>query len=240
MGVVKSFIDLVAPNQLPDILVLDPDGRLMKNYKTVSTVNYDHFFPKTTIRYATPQKIYEYLEERDFKHHGKTFIVNDHKEVIAAIFNEPQYGNKHPMPLTSNRLTIRDMNRCQYTGRQLTQKTRSRDHIIPESEGGETTWENLVLCENKLNSVKSSLTLEEFESSAKKLGYEFILNAQDITQRAFEPSIEYLFQNYCLMFPRKCRPEWIDMINWDGFEPIADLKRHIQLAHTITPRPPNL
>ncbi len=38
----------------------------------------------------------------------------------------------------------RDENRCQYCGRRLTSGQLSLDHITPRSQGGPSTWENIV------------------------------------------------------------------------------------------------
>lgn len=41
-------------------------------------------------------------------------------------------------------ILIRDMYTCAYCGCKLSNSTGTRDHVIPESRGGPTTWENLV------------------------------------------------------------------------------------------------
>lgn len=41
-------------------------------------------------------------------------------------------------------ILMRDMYRCQYCGVKLTNTSGTRDHVIPESKGGPTTWTNLV------------------------------------------------------------------------------------------------
>jgi 5-methylcytosine-specific restriction endonuclease McrA len=38
----------------------------------------------------------------------------------------------------------RDANQCQYCGRKFATSELSLDHVIPRSQGGQTTWENIV------------------------------------------------------------------------------------------------
>jgi 5-methylcytosine-specific restriction endonuclease McrA len=40
----------------------------------------------------------------------------------------------------------RDSNRCQYCGRRLPTTELSLDHVVPRSQGGKSTWENIVCC----------------------------------------------------------------------------------------------
>ncbi len=55
----------------------------------------------------------------------------------------------------------RDGGRCQYTGRQLQPGEGDIDHIIPRSRGGETSWENCVLSDRRVNRSKGARTPAE-------------------------------------------------------------------------------
>jgi hypothetical protein len=77
---------------------------------------------------------------------------------IPTIIVCPKFFN---MPIKKLRPTLsgvrmRDGNRCQYTGKELTRAEMSLDHILPKSKGGKDSWENLVLCDRKLNSEKGN------------------------------------------------------------------------------------
>ncbi len=78
--------------------------------------------------------------------------------IILKSFNKvplfrPKFGLKA--------LWLRDGGVCQYSGRKLNFSEASIDHIMPQSRGGETSWENCVLCERFLNSKKGAKTPAE-------------------------------------------------------------------------------
>ena len=55
----------------------------------------------------------------------------------------------------------RDSNRCQYCGRKFPTSELSLDHVIPKSQGGRATWENIVCCCVKCNVKKGGRTPEQ-------------------------------------------------------------------------------
>lgn len=55
----------------------------------------------------------------------------------------------------------RDGNRCQYCGRRMPTTELSLDHVIPKSQGGRSTWENIVCCCVKCNVKKGGRTPEQ-------------------------------------------------------------------------------
>jgi 5-methylcytosine-specific restriction endonuclease McrA len=58
-------------------------------------------------------------------------------------------------------LWMRDGGQCQYSGRMLRPSEASIDHVMPQSRGGATSWENCVLAERRLNSDKGDRTPAE-------------------------------------------------------------------------------
>lgn len=75
-----------------------------------------------------------------------------------------QEYNKIPkikIKLTRRNLFIRDKGKCSYTGKRLTLKEATQDHVIPKSRGGKTCWTNLVLCSFDANIKKGNRTPEE-------------------------------------------------------------------------------
>lgn len=55
----------------------------------------------------------------------------------------------------------RDQHMCQYCGRKLPKSELSIDHVVPQSQGGSDSWENLVLACLKCNVRKGNKTPSE-------------------------------------------------------------------------------
>lgn len=78
--------------------------------------------------------------------------------LIATQFRQmPRLDRK----MTARTVWERDKGRCQYTGKPLTKTTGNLDHVIPKSKGGKDTWENLVLCDKEINTIKGNKLPEE-------------------------------------------------------------------------------
>jgi 5-methylcytosine-specific restriction endonuclease McrA len=62
-----------------------------------------------------------------------------------------------------SRLNIyaRDDNTCQYCGRRLPRTGLNLDHVVPRSQGGRTTWENVVCCCLECNLQKGGHTPDQ-------------------------------------------------------------------------------
>lgn len=67
----------------------------------------------------------------------------------------------HRPRLSARNIWLRDQGRCQYSGRQLTRSEGNIDHVIPQSRGGSTSWENCVLACKKINTRKADRTPDE-------------------------------------------------------------------------------
>ena len=52
----------------------------------------------------------------------------------------------------------RDSSRCQYCGKKFPTTELSLDHVVPRSQNGKTTWENIVCCCVKCNVRKGGRT----------------------------------------------------------------------------------
>jgi 5-methylcytosine-specific restriction endonuclease McrA len=51
---------------------------------------------------------------------------------------------KQTVKFNRRNIFARDHNQCQYCGRKFPTSELSLDHVIPRSQGGQTTWENIV------------------------------------------------------------------------------------------------
>lgn len=58
-------------------------------------------------------------------------------------------------------ILIRDMYKCAYCGCHLTNASGTRDHVIPESRGGPTSWTNLVAACKKCQQRKADKMCKE-------------------------------------------------------------------------------
>ena len=55
----------------------------------------------------------------------------------------------------------RDSSRCQYCGKKFPTTDLSLDHVVPRSQGGKASWENIVCCCVKCNVKKGGRTPEQ-------------------------------------------------------------------------------
>jgi len=65
------------------------------------------------------------------------------------------------------RVIERDGTRCVYCDEDLSSAEIHMDHVIPESQGGETTYNNLQVTCRKCNLAKGILTESEFTQRLK-------------------------------------------------------------------------
>lgn len=63
--------------------------------------------------------------------------------------------------LNRRNLFARDRNQCQYCGRHFSTSELSIDHVLPRTQGGGDTWENLVCSCVKCNARKGGRTPEQ-------------------------------------------------------------------------------
>jgi len=96
---------------------------------------------------------------------GNDFIVLscDKKMRVPEIVVTANY-DKYPereVKLTRRNLMVRDRFTCMYTGKKVSAKEATIDHIHPQSRGGRTTWENVVISSGDANRKKADRTLKE-------------------------------------------------------------------------------
>ncbi len=60
--------------------------------------------------------------------------------------------------LNRRNIFARDRNQCQYCGEHFSSSELSLDHVIPRSQGGGASWQNLVCCCVRCNSAKGGRT----------------------------------------------------------------------------------
>ena len=65
------------------------------------------------------------------------------------------------IPLTRQNLVLRDQFCCQYCGKSVSGLDITIDHVVPRSKGGQSCWENLVVCCSGCNKKKANRTPAE-------------------------------------------------------------------------------
>lgn len=62
------------------------------------------------------------------------------------------------LALSRENVLARDGGACQYCGRKLTRAEATFDHVVPRSQGGPTSWENVVIACVACNQAKGGRT----------------------------------------------------------------------------------
>jgi len=105
----------------------------------------------------------EWLERSQSTDKGYFIYTSTKKVEIPKIIVLLKY-NKIPkikVKLTRRNLLIRDNYTCQYTGKKVTMKDATVDHVLPKSRGGKTVWDNVVTACFEINIKKGNKTPEE-------------------------------------------------------------------------------
>jgi 5-methylcytosine-specific restriction endonuclease McrA len=68
---------------------------------------------------------------------------------------------RQEVKLNRRNIFARDANTCQYCGKHSPTSELSLDHIVPRTQGGESTWENLVCCCVRCNARKGGRTPQQ-------------------------------------------------------------------------------
>lgn len=85
--------------------------------------------------------------------------------LVIRLFRYVYYQRKS-VPYSRTNVLIRDRYTCQYCG--VRNREMSIDHIIPQSKGGQDTWENTVASCIKCNVQKSDKMLSQTNFKLKK------------------------------------------------------------------------
>lgn len=146
----KTMVDIIAGSAFPiDITYgFDTNGKIDKN-------NIESF---DVIRSFDDWSNVPIREFDDYVTTAKT-VYRLPPIVVCAEFN--RIIHKHVIFPTKSNIWKRDNYTCQYTGEKLTKENCSIDHIMPQSRGGENSWENLVTCDRNLNTWKADRTPKE-------------------------------------------------------------------------------
>jgi len=103
------------------------------------------------IRYLCLEKVKVLTYYEDWWVHSVSWQTQVPAVVMLLEYQKP----KRVARLSKKNIYLRDGYRCQYCGISVTEKTASVDHVIPQSQGGRGSWDNLSTACRRCNSTKS-------------------------------------------------------------------------------------
>ena len=109
---------------------------------------------------------------REFEHPNHDWVQAVNFKVLAPrIIRLLNYDRLPKRGVRFNRRNIfaRDDNRCQYCGVRFPTSELSLDHVVPRSQGGPTTWDNIVCCCVDCNVRKGGRTPDQAHMKLIKL-----------------------------------------------------------------------
>ena len=132
---------------------------LFREVAEVISVNqgrYEVFDIGSWLEVAELQRMYEH-GDHDWIQCAQQHVAAPRIIRIHSTMRQPDYHVK----LNRRNLFARDGHRCQYCGQRFVTSDLSIDHVVPQSRGGDNTWENLVCACVSCNSRKGSRKPEQ-------------------------------------------------------------------------------
>src|SRR6516225_2759017 len=99
-----------------------------------------------TYDFATWRELSEF-RAKNFRQEDDDWVRTASSEIqVPRVIRLLDYDKVPKQTVKFNRRNIfaRDANQCQYCGRKYVTSELSLDHVTPRSQGGQTTWENIV------------------------------------------------------------------------------------------------
>lgn len=93
---------------------------------------------------------------------------------IPAVARLLRAFRKKKKPVKFSRISVygRDDYRCLYCNKKFPMNELTYDHVVPRSQGGRTTWENIATCCIRCNSLKSGRTPEQAGMKLRHMPYQ--------------------------------------------------------------------
>ena len=116
-----------------------------------------------TYNFSTWRKLSEYRAQH-FRQEDDDWVRTVNSEIqVPRVIRLLGYDKLPKQTVKFNRRNIfaRDNNQCQYCGKRFPTSELSLDHIIPRSQGGQNTWENIVCACVSCNVRKGGQTPRE-------------------------------------------------------------------------------
>jgi 5-methylcytosine-specific restriction endonuclease McrA len=116
-----------------------------------------------TYDFATWREVSEY-RARHFRQEDDDWVRTVNTEIqVPRVIRLIDYDRLPKQTVKFNRRNIfaRDNNQCQYCGKKFPTSELSLDHVVPRSQGGGSTWENIVCACVSCNVKKGGRTPKE-------------------------------------------------------------------------------
>lgn len=119
-----------------------------------------------------PLKVISWMRAIELLTLGKVEVIEEYDQEVRsaylvikvpAVVRLLKRFRKVKKPVKFSRVNIygRDDYKCQYCGHKKSMNELTYDHVIPRSQGGRTTWTNIVSACMKCNSKKAGRTPEQ-------------------------------------------------------------------------------
>src|SRR3990167_896224 len=119
-----------------------------------------------------PSKILRWEDAIKMKYEGTVDVVAEYSETVSspsvswkvpAVIRVRSQRGRARTGVRFSRINVfaRDHYTCQYCGQRHPVRQLTKDHVVPRSAGGKTTWENIVTACKKCNSLKDDKTCDE-------------------------------------------------------------------------------
>lgn len=125
---------------------------LSQSYEPIKVISWQRAFTLLTLGKV------EVLEEYDRNIRTINLVFK-----MPAVVRLLRAFRRHRKPVKFSRVNIyaRDKYRCQYCGDRAPIPELTYDHVVPRSQGGKTTWQNIVTCCYECNRRKANRTPEQ-------------------------------------------------------------------------------
>jgi 5-methylcytosine-specific restriction endonuclease McrA len=136
-------------------------------------------------------------DEAGGKLHSSTYEFGMPRVIVVR--NAWVRRKREAVPMNRRNILLRDDHECQYCGHELTPSTFTLDHVIPRSQGGESTWTNLVAACVRCNKDKAGQT-------PKQAGVKLL--KAPVEPKPTDPRFNFK------LHVRSLRPEWKEFSSW--------------------------
>lgn len=127
-------------------LLLNADGAPLQ-YFPLSLIDW-----KVSIRLVYTQHVVVIAVHEDAVVRSPSIVM----QVPSVIMLKKYQKVPHKVTLSRSNIFLRDGNKCQYCGEVFDKRMLTVDHVVPRSQGGVDSWDNLVTSCSPCNTLKGS------------------------------------------------------------------------------------